>query len=155
MSQENVEIVKALFERLGEGDFTLFARDDDMWAAWSEAAVPFLHQDVESVGRDPVVGGTSYLGLDGLRAMWLDWVAPWVTWRATVEEVIDLGDRVLVLSRAFGLLEGSRAEVEATGVASVWTVRDGKIARVEFYAVRADALEAVGLSEQDAHADSS
>ena len=152
MSQENVEIVKALFESVGEGDFTAFARDDDMWAAWAEA-VPFLHQDVESVARDPVVGGTSYLGLDGLRAMWLDWVAPWVTWRAAVEEVIDLGDQVLVLGRAFGLLEGGRAEVEAT-VASVWTVRDGKIARIEYYSKRAEALEAVGLSEQDAHADS-
>ena len=147
MSQENVEIVKALFERLGEGDFTLFARDDDLWAAWSEAVVPFFHQDVESVGRDPVVGGTSYLGLDGLRALWLDWVAPWVTWRAEVEEVIDLGDRVLMLSRAFGLLKGSRAEVEATDAAIVWTVRDGKIARVEFYAKRAEALGTLGLSE--------
>jgi ketosteroid isomerase-like protein len=32
----------------------------------------------------------------------------------------------------------------------VWTVRDGKIAKVSFYLNRSDTLEAVGLSEQDA-----
>ena len=31
--------------------------------------------------------------------------------------------------------------------AAVWTVRDGKVARVEFYTDRAAALEAIGLEE--------
>jgi len=34
-------------------------------------------------------------------------------------------------------------------------IRDGSITRLCFYQERQDALEAVGLSEQDAHADSS
>jgi ketosteroid isomerase-like protein len=39
--------------------------------------------------------------------------------------------------------------------ASVWTVRDGKIAHVEFYVTNhTEALAALGLSEQDAHTDS-
>ena len=36
----------------------------------------------------------------------------------------------------------------------VWTIRDGAIERVSMYQERQDALEAVGLSEQDAHAES-
>jgi ketosteroid isomerase-like protein len=44
-------------------------------------------------------------------------------------------------------------EVSVMG-AAVWTLRDGKIAKADFYVNRSDALEAAGLSEQDPHADS-
>jgi ketosteroid isomerase-like protein len=37
-------------------------------------------------------------------------------------------------------------EVSVLG-GTVWTVRDGKIARVAFYLHRSEALEAAGLSE--------
>ena len=37
---------------------------------------------------------------------------------------------------------------------SVYTVRKGRIVYQEFFWDHAEALEAVGLSEQDAHADS-
>jgi hypothetical protein len=35
----------------------------------------------------------------------------------------------------------------------VFTIRDGKLARMEMYADPAEALEAAGLSEQDAQSD--
>jgi hypothetical protein len=38
--------------------------------------------------------------------------------------------------------------------AAIWTIRGGKVARIEFHNDRAKALKAAGLSEQDAHADS-
>jgi len=41
---------------------------------------------------------------------------------------------------------GSGVEVEATG-AQVWTIRDGKFQRAKLYQSKAEALEAVGLSE--------
>ena len=41
--------------------------------------------------------------------------------------------------------------MEMTGV---YTVRKGRIFAMEFFWDHAEALEAVGLSEQDAHADS-
>ena len=50
--------------------------------------------------------------------------------------------------------EGSGAPFEFHS-AVVHTFRCGKLARVEFHGTREQALEAVGLSEQDAHADSS
>jgi hypothetical protein len=40
-------------------------------------------------------------------------------------------------------------------IAGVFTIRNGAIERVTMYQERQDALAAVGLSEQDAHADSS
>jgi len=48
------------------------------------------------------------------------------------------------LIRDHGRLQGSDAEIEQVG-ASVWTLRDGKIARNCFYPNREDALRAVGL----------
>jgi ketosteroid isomerase-like protein len=51
---------------------------------------------------------------------------------------------VLVLTRDYGCPKGADAEVYFSG-APVWTVRDGKIARIEFYWNRAEGLQAVGL----------
>ena len=36
----------------------------------------------------------------------------------------------------------------------VWTLRDGAVVRFQWFYQRDEALEALGLSEQDAHADS-
>lgn len=38
---------------------------------------------------------------------------------------------------------------------AVYTIRDGKVASIRFYLDRSEALEAAGVSEQDAHSDSS
>jgi hypothetical protein len=59
---------------------------------------------------------------------------------------IDLGEPVLLLIRDFGRLEGSKEEVQGNH-AAVWTVRDRKITRAEFYADHNEALEAMGLAK--------
>jgi ketosteroid isomerase-like protein len=69
-----------------------------------------------------------------------------VTYRTEIEEGIDLGDRVLLRLRDFGRRAGSSQEVKLTA-AAVWTVHGGKVARIDFYATRAEALKAVGLAE--------
>ena len=144
MSQENVELVMRLVAAPGV-DLVQALRDDNTSTAWAEANERFFRPDFKSV-RGGLPDGKTYTGLDGLRDMWLEWLAPWTTYRVEAEDVIDLGDRVLLLAHVFGRLRGSEAEVENT-VASVYTVRDGKIARAEFYIDRTEALEAVGLEE--------
>ena len=142
MSRENVDLVQRLHS---EVDIAHVIRNDDVWAAAIEAVGGFYHPDVESV-RVGLPDGKTYTGLDGLRDMWLEWLAPWTTYRVKAEDLIVLGDRVLLLAHVFGRLGGSEAEVENT-VASVYTVRDGKIARAEFYLDRTEARKAVGLEE--------
>ena len=51
-----------------------------------------------------------------------------------------------MLVRAFATFAGSDTEVNVIA-ATVYTVRDGQITRIEFYDTRAEALEAVGLAE--------
>ena len=61
--------------------------------------------------------------------------------------MIDAGHgRVLVLTRDHARPKGSDVEVSFLG-APVWTVRDGKVARIEFYWNRAEGLAAAGLEE--------
>jgi len=143
MSQENVELVVRL-QPSPDQDIAQIARDDNLSAAYVEAASPFLHADFESAFPGLLGGGQTYTGFDGLRAGWLKWVEPWATYRAEIKEAIDCGDRVLLLVHDFGRREGSAEEVRGNN-AAIWTVREGKIARAEFYTERADALKAVGL----------
>jgi hypothetical protein len=56
----------------------------------------------------------------------------------------DLADRVLVPAHASGCLEGSAEEIHLTA-ALVWSIRDGLVARVDYYADREEALQALGL----------
>jgi ketosteroid isomerase-like protein len=145
MSRENVELVMAL--QLGpEVDLARLFRDDDMWAAGTETLAALYHSDAESVFPNLLGGGKTYIGPDGLRTGWLDWLAPWETYRAEVQEAVDLGDRVLLLIRDYARRRGSEAELRSSN-AAVWTVRDGKVARAEFYPNRDEALRAVGLEK--------
>src|SRR5512132_956773 len=119
-------------------------RDESLFEAASHALAPLLHPDFESVAVWQ--GGTTYAGVEGFREMWLDWLQPWATYHVEVEEVIDAGDRVVVLVRDRGRRHDMDAEVGLIS-GSVWEVRDARIARVEFCGDRREALEAVGLSE--------
>jgi ketosteroid isomerase-like protein len=87
-----------------------------------------------------------YAGLGGLRESWADWLSPWDGYRVEVDEVIDAGERVLVLGRDYGRRNELDHEVEIA-TASVWTFREGRISRIGFYADREQALEAAGLRE--------
>jgi ketosteroid isomerase-like protein len=69
------------------------------------------------------------------------------------ERFFERADQVVVFVRIRGRGKGSGVEIE-NRAAHVGTVRSGKVVRLVVYPERAQALEAGGLSEQDAHADS-
>ena len=143
MSQENVEIVRAS-QPVGVDFVTLFG-DDDEWRAFVARLAPLLHTDFECV-RTSVPGSGTYYGTEGLRMLSLDWLAAWAAYRTEIDDIIDCGDQVVVLHSSYGRLEGSTLEVKLSP-GNVWTLRDGKIARVEYYAHRDEALKAVALEE--------
>jgi ketosteroid isomerase-like protein len=145
MSRRDVEIVRGLLGPFEQGDIVPLFRDEAISAAITAATAPFFTPDFECVFVREDVGRAAYWGLDGLRDAWLDWLSPWESYRAEIEDVIDARDgRVVVLSRDYARPKGTDAEVYFIG-APVWTVRDGKIARIEFYWNRAEGLLAAGL----------
>ena len=141
MSQENVELAYRAAEAFNRRDLDAF--------------LALMDDDVEVISRIIVLEG-GLRGHDGVRRWWqnwLDWLEPWATYRGTYEQLIDVGEHVVVLLRNHGRREDMETEVELIG-ATIFTFREGKLARWGDYAERAAAFEAVGLSEQDAHADS-
>jgi hypothetical protein len=141
MSQQNVEIVRRGMEPFNqhfnnpEVDLSSFAHDltvDNLAATFD---------------------GKVYRGHDGLR----EWLSlhrgMWKHQRTEPLEYIPAGeDQVVVPIR---IVSVGRDDVETVAHAVlVMTVRDGKIAYIKGYQSKAEALEAVGLAEQDAHAGS-
>ena len=144
MSQENVELVLGSIPA-SNVDIAPFFRDDEMWARLAAAWTRFLHSDFQCTAALFGSEKSYFVGIDGFRALWLDWLAPWETYRAEPEKAIDLGDRVLWLGLDFGCRKGSAEEVRAK-IGVVWTFRDGKVVRWDGYADRDEALKAVGLA---------
>jgi ketosteroid isomerase-like protein len=148
MSQENADVVRRVFvEVLVDGaDVAPLFRDDATWTKRRAELEAIFEPDCAvawiAQGERPIEA----TGLDESRQGWLDWLEPWETYHAQVERIIPAGDKVLVLVRLHGRMAGTESEVEMVS-ASVYLVRDGKIARVEHYANRAEALVAVGVRE--------
>jgi ketosteroid isomerase-like protein len=86
---------------------------------------------------------TSYSGLAGLRTAWLEWLEHWRSYRDEIEDVIDRGESVVVIHRSHGQLSPGAAEVTRRS-ATIWTVREGRVAKVEFNVPYAEAVGSNG-----------
>jgi ketosteroid isomerase-like protein len=146
MSREDVE-VRQLLEPLEQVDIAAIFRDEVTWAATVAAISSAYAPDFECAYIRDDVGRATYSGTDGLRAAWLDWLSPWASYRTEIEDFIDAKEgRVLALVRDHARRDGMEAEVAFEGAAA-WTVRHGKVARIDFYQDRARALADLGLEQ--------
>jgi uncharacterized protein len=131
MSQENVEIIRRLFETAG---------------GQLDRGLEFLAPDIELrlsgvfPDLDPI-----YRGHEGVLEFVALFNSPWVEMVVEPERFIDLGEQVLVLSRFRGT---GRAGIETQlALAHLWTLRDGQVTRMDAFSDHEKALEAVGLSK--------
>jgi ketosteroid isomerase-like protein len=135
MSQENVEIVRSIYEAWERGDFS---------------ATEWLHPEIEFA----MVGGPSpgtWTGLAGMAEATHEFLSAWENLRAEPEEYRELdGERVLVLihHRGRGKKSGLELGQMQTKNAALFHVRDGKVTRFVAYWDRERALADLGLSEQ-------
>jgi ketosteroid isomerase-like protein len=146
MSQENVEVVSQMVPPKGT-DYTQLIRDDAAWAALAKAAASIIDPELEGAFIAWGQRMIEFTGVDGLRDAWLQWLAPWASYYEDVEDVFAVGpDRVVVLGREHGYRRDMERDVAAEA-AGVYHLRDGRVVTLEYYADRAEALEAVGLAE--------
>lgn len=147
VSRADVELVRSVLGPFEQGDITPIFRDDAIWAAARVALTDAVTPDFECDFVRDDMGRATFSGIDGLRTAWLDWLSPWDSYDAVIEDVIDATEgRVLVLTRDRACPTGAEAEVYFAG-APVWTVRDAKVARIEFYWNRTEGMAAAGLSQ--------
>jgi ketosteroid isomerase-like protein len=135
MSQENVEIVRDYFAVTNEGDFA--------------AAMAFYADDVELVVPAYVfLESGTFQGKDAVGQWFGEWFRGFQRgYQFDLEEVRDLDGVVLVAALQSGHGRTSGAEVRAP-VAYLFGFRDGKIARLEIFPDRSEALAAAdGRSE--------
>jgi ketosteroid isomerase-like protein len=123
-------------------DFVSLTRDPDESAKLADEVAPLLHEQFECAFPDLLGGSKTYVGLRGMRTAWLDWLAPWTSYRIEMERAVDRGDRVVTFYDVFATPHDTTHEVKLSG-ADVWTFRDGKIARWEGYPNPHAALKAV------------
>jgi ketosteroid isomerase-like protein len=140
--EPNVDRLRALLPDPGT-DVTQLFRDEAWFAATLTSVTELFDPAVESVPAWRGAGMT-YSGIDGFREMWLDWLEPWASYHVQVDEMVEVGDSVVVLVRDRARRHGMDVEVELIS-GSLWRFGNGKIVRVEFYANREDLRDAVGL----------
>jgi ketosteroid isomerase-like protein len=138
MSQENVEMVRDVIDGFSRGD----------WESALKDTAPNLELDL-SRALGPQRG--VYRGKEVRRAL-SEFYEGWQSVRIEQPEFIEVGEHVVVPWTAH-FVGRDGIEVQAR-VTWTYTFRDGAIERVCIYQEREEALDAVGLSEQDAHADS-
>ena len=134
MSQENVEIVRRCYEAWVRRDFP------SMLAVIDPDAVLDLSRNIFNPGV--------HRGHDGLRR-WVETADPvWDDLRPRAIEFLgEGGDHVVTALRISGTGHGSGVEA-GMEVCQIWKLRDSRIVRITGgYRDRAEALEAVGLSE--------
>jgi ketosteroid isomerase-like protein len=136
MSQENVDVVRTGYALLREGGPTSAAEGLERLV---EANCEF---DFSAAYIDgPVLRGLAEAREFGRRGVWAGSI------NFEPEEFLDIdAERVLVLIRFRATAESSGVPVEARP-AHLVTLRDGRVRRIKVYADRAEALQAVGLSE--------
>jgi ketosteroid isomerase-like protein len=133
MSEENVEVVRRMYEAWKRGDF--------------EATLAFFHPDVEWSEPPDNPGARTWHGHEGVQGAAASWMGAWENYRFELRELIDCGDdRVLLAAWQTGRGKGSGIEISEENF-GVYTVRHGKIIKLRMFRHREEALEAAGLSE--------
>jgi ketosteroid isomerase-like protein len=134
MSKENVEIVRRVYDAVARGDAETVLALYDSAVEWD-----FSHSPYRSFLKHDV-----YRGRDGLRSFIRErYEEAWQSAEDELEELIGVGEQVISVITSRGRGRASGIQVEKTH-AGVWTVRDGRVVRVEWMS-REDALEAAGL----------
>src|SRR5436309_7840545 len=144
MSQANAEVVRALFEA---------------WSAGEELDAYFsrFHPQLVYHPRADEPDPSPHVGRDVYERLVRGFVDSFSEVTVEVLEVIDAGDHVIASTVLHVVLRG-QGSASGAGVSDtyvfVYKVRDGLVVEGWEYRTKQEALEAAGLSAQDAHAGS-
>jgi ketosteroid isomerase-like protein len=134
MSQENVEVAKKFIEA--------YAAE-----AGIESALSVFPPDAVVYAFPEWVEKSEYRGHDGVRELTAVWTESFDDFAIEVEEVRDLGDRVVILGETTGRIKGTGVPIRQPVGAVFSNFRNGKIGEARFFMTKQQTLEAAGLGE--------
>ena len=128
------------------------------WAGFNEDGLPpfdLCDERIEIRNPTDFPSQEVFRGHDGVRRWRAEVFGVVENVRVEVDDLIEApdGETVVMALRMLVRLERFEMDHEMQW-AAVWIVRHGKLVWAQGYVHMADALQAVGLSEQDAHTDS-
>ncbi len=131
MSQENVEIVRRMWESFLAADFV--------------TTLAFYAEDVEWDGTN-LPDGKIGRGHEAIADHVLRWNEAWNDWTVEIESLAEAGtDQVIAYTRERGRSDSGLTMDERH--AELYTIKDGKIVRRQGFSDPSQAQAAAGLSE--------
>lgn len=141
LSVENVELVRSMHPGSGF-DLAPAVNDDETTDWWRDRLADVFDPAVRGTMRIPGQQPETYSGMEGLRDAWRGWLKDWASYHDEIEDVIDDGERVVVLHCVTGRPAPGEPEITRRS-ATVWTVRGGRVVAVDFNIPYAEALAGV------------
>ena len=132
MSQENVELARRGYERFNARDLTAF--------------FDVFDSDLVYRNRTDEPDARVYHGLEDFKGYVATWLDTFDDLRFEVHEVVNFGDRVVVVTDLLGRGRETGADVRGAYV-FLWAIREGRAVEIREYGTKEEALEAAGLSE--------
>lgn len=127
MTRSNVDVVRRFYDA--------WTRDD------LPGPVGLLHPEVEYVNPDGAIEPGTRRGVDPFIAAVETVFEAWEYWRAEIEALEPAGDHVIAVVSYTARGRGSGVEIRGRESA-LWTLRDGKVVRYEWFHGATDAFDA-------------
>jgi ketosteroid isomerase-like protein len=132
MSEENVDIVRSIYEAFNRRDWDAAFRD--------------TRPNVELTTPPGGPNSGTYRGRQECEGYFRELITPFEALALHPEEFFEKGDQVAVVYKVRARPQGSSAEIEIRNGA-LWTIQGGKAVSLRFFSRAEEALEAAGLSE--------
>ena len=136
-------MVRGLWEPFKDANITAIDWDDE---AIREMTGRFWSPEVELRWTRSGPEARVYRGRDGVIQAFREWLELFSEYYCEPLDFIEVGDRVVVPNRQWGIgsTSGIPVEIEVTWV---YEIRDNQMARLDEYDTLDEAVEATGLSE--------
>jgi ketosteroid isomerase-like protein len=121
MSQENITVIRGMYESFSKGDVTSVLGQMHQHIEWREAE-NFIYAD-----RNPYCGPQAVL-----EGVFMRLASEWADFKVTPEEWLDAGNHIVVLGTFSGRHKESSREVRAQ-FAHIWGVTHGRVVRFQQY----------------------
>ena len=121
MSQENITVIRGMYESFSKGDVTSVLGQMHQHIEWRQAE-NFIYAD-----RNPYRGPQAVL-----EGVFMRLASEWADFKVTPEEWLDAGNHVVVLGTYSGRHKETGREVRAQ-FAHIWGMTHGRVVRFQQY----------------------